>query len=793
MRPMPVPLSRMVLTATALLAMTCAAEAQTAGPAAAADAAPVPGAPGEGVLLVLPTIEVAAVSPLPGTGIDIDKIPASVTFVTPDEIVRTRSPDIVRTLQEQTPSITVTESSGNSFQPDVVFRGFEASPVAGTPQGLAVYQNGVRINEAFGDTVNWDFIPTVAIRDVAVVSNNPVFGLNALGGAVVVQTKDGFAFQGVTTEIQGGSFGRIQGSVEAGRQVGDYATYIAFEGVHEDGFRRSSSVDIRRLYGDLGYRANGGEYHLNLGLASNSFGATASAPIQLIQGDYGAVYTTPQATLNRLGMVNLTGTLPLDGNWALQGNAYLRLFSEKHVDGNTTDVQPCDDTGLLCFGDASTPAKGLDGRQLADSFPDGATLGEIDSTRTRSRSQGAALQATNTDTLFGHNNRALVGASFDVGTTEFRADSDIGTIGSDFVVAPSGTLLGFSGDPTSIGPVALHSTNTYGGLYGLDSFDVTDRLTATAGGRINVADIALQDRLGTALDGNDTFTRFNPLVGAIYKLTPEITAYASYAEANRAPTPLELGCADPGHPCIIDSFLVSDPKLKQVVSRTVEAGLRGTRELGPDLGLFGWKLGGFHTRNQDDILDVPSPVQGFGYFRNVGTTQRQGVEAEVNLRSDRFYAYATYAFLDATFQTPILLSSPNNPFADASGDIQVRRGDQIPLVPHNRAKVGIDYRVTPLFTLGGDVLYTGRQYYVGDESNQNRRLPSYVTTALHASYQITKEVELFGRVENLFDARYYNYGTFFETDQIASANFTDPRSVSPGRPRAFYAGLKASF
>ena len=221
--------------------------------------------------------------------------------------------------------------------------------------------------------------------------------------------------------------------------------------------------------------------------------------------------------------------------------------------------------------------------------------------------------------------------------------------------------------------------------------------------------------------------------------------------------------------------------------------MRGTHDLGPDIGLLGWKVGGFRTESSDDILNVPSEVQGFGYFRNVGTTLRQGVEAEVNLKSDRVFAYASYAFVDATFQGPILLSSPNNPLADENGDIQVRRGDRIPLVPRDRVKVGADYKVTPAFVVGGDVLYTGSQFFVGDEANLNTKLPSYVTVGLHSSYRINEHFEVFGRVENLFNNHYYNYGTYFETDAIAFANLSDPRSGSPGLPQAVYGGIRATF
>jgi outer membrane receptor protein involved in Fe transport len=164
----------------------------------------------------LPTLVVYPTAPLAGSGIDVDKVPASVNIVDANQIQRTDSLNISDALQKYVPGVIVNDVAGNPFQPDVQFRGFVASPVAGTPQGLAVYQNGVRINEAFGDTVNWDLIPTAAIRSVTVVTNNPAFGLNALGGAVNVQMKDGFNYHGAEINVMGGSFGRLLGSAQWG-------------------------------------------------------------------------------------------------------------------------------------------------------------------------------------------------------------------------------------------------------------------------------------------------------------------------------------------------------------------------------------------------------------------------------------------------------------------------------------------------------------------------------------------------------------------------------------------------
>jgi outer membrane receptor protein involved in Fe transport len=771
----------------------------SASQAIAQAAVPTPalGPVSPGPVVALPTIDVFATTPLLGTGVDVDKVPASVNIVSAKEIQQANSPIVVKALDEQVPSVSVNEVSGNSFQPDMTFRGFDASPVSGTPQGLAVYQNGMRINEAFGDSVNWDFIPTSAVRSIDVISNNPAFGLNALGGAISVQMKDGFNFQGATIDVMEGSYGRLQSSLQWGKQVGNYAAYIAIEGAQDNGYRQFSASQVRRIYGDLGYKGDSAELHLTIGGADNVFGATAAAPIELLEQNWSNVYTTPQSSRNEVGYISTSAKVDLSPTWSLQGAAYYRSFFQSTQDGNATNAQSCDDPTLLCFGDSSTPANGVNGQQLANPFPSTATLGEIDRTKTQTTSVGTTVQATNTDTLWGHGNHFVIGGSFDYGVTNFGANAELGVIEPNYFTQGSGLFLGPSGDPVSDGPVSLRTTNIYGGLYTLDTFDVTKDFAISAGGRFNMANIRLQDQLGGALNGDDIFNHFNPVIGATYKITSNITAYGGYSEANRAPTPLELGCADPLHPCIVASFLVSDPPLKQVVARTFEAGLRGTRDYG-DVGTFGWKLGAFRTTSQDDILNVPSPdLQGFGYFQNVGDTRRQGIEAAINFKNDRFSLYATYAFIDATFLNSLTLAS-NSPFADANGNIQVSPGDYIPMIPRNLVKFGGDYMLTKDLKVGADAVAVSAQYFDGDASNQFEKLPAYIVVNADASYQITKNFQLYARVENVLNNHYYTYGAFFDVTDVPNfANggspFTDPRSLSPAQPRSFYAGMRATF
>jgi iron complex outermembrane receptor protein len=299
------------------------------------------------------------------------------------------------------------------------------------------------------------------------------------------------------------------------------------------------------------------------------------------------------------------------------------------------------------------------------------------------------------------------------------------------------------------------------------------------------------------LNSNNTYDRFNPIIGGTYKISSELTAYAGYSEANRAPTPLELGCADPAHPCIIAAFLVSDPPLQQVVSHTVEAGFRGTKQM--NIGTLEWKFGGFRATNTNDILAIPDNViQGFGFFQNVGDTRRQGIEAEAKLKSSAFEVYGSYAFLDARFLDALQLDS-NSPAAVANGGtIQVVPGDQIPAIPRHRFKAGFDYFLTDAFKVGADAIYVSSQYFVGDESNQEPKLPGYAVFNVHASYQINKTIQIYGKINNLLDNRYATYGTFFDTTQLPNfaaggAPFTNAQTVSPAYPRTFYAGMKVTF
>lgn len=722
------------------------------------------------------------------SAIDRDKVPANTQTLLSDDFDHARSSSVPDTLLQRVPSVSIGDTAVNPFQPDIEYRGFVASPTLGTPQGLAVYQNGVRVNEVFGDTVNWDFIPEYAVARLDLVPNSPIFGLNALGGALSIRMKDGFSYRGTEAEVLGGSFGRRAVTVQSGGQHGNVAAYIAADALNDKGWRDRSDSKLRRLYADIGARGESSEFHLSYTGASNSFGAAAATPIEMLNRRWSSIYTTPQTYQNQLNFITATASYDISDRLNLKSVLYYRGFRQKHVDGNTSEVVLCDPAlfpGFLCLDDDDNPLFGQNG-MVPDTVLNGLTPGSIDRTRTKADAYGGSTQLTSTHRLFGHNNHFVVGASIDRGKVNFGASSELGTIGPDLFVTGTGVII--SQPSGEIAPVSVATTNTYTGLYATNTVDLTPRLSVTAGGRFNTVSIRLNDQLGTALNGAHEFHRFNPVAGATYKITPQVTGYAGYSESNRVPTPSELACSDPARPCLLDNFLVSDPPLKQVVGKTWEAGLRGNHDFGSGNRLS-WTVGLFRTESRDDIMAVPSAITGRGVFQNIGTTLRQGVEAIAQARIDRWTVLVAYNFLDATFQDPVTLASPDNPLA-VNGEITVTPGNRIPSIPRHRFKAAADYAVTDTWKVGANLVAASGQYLRGDESNLNPMLPGYWIVNLNTTYQVNKRVQVFGLVKNVFNKRYYTFGTFFDTDEVPFLNLSDPRTLSPGAPLAAYAGLR---
>jgi iron complex outermembrane recepter protein len=273
---------------------------------------------------------------------------------------------------------------------------------------------------------------------------------------------------------------------------------------------------------------------------------------------------------------------------------------------------------------------GLSGEPIPN-FLNGGPYSELDQQSTSTNGYGAALQATDQHDLFGRRNQFVAGLSFDGGQTLFAGSAEAGDLSLlDRVFAGPGTTIDQADG--SIAPVRVAIANAYYGAYFTDTYDLTPRLSGNLSGRYNLEQIDLSDQIGTSLSGNHSYSRFNPAGGLSYKLRPDLAVYASYADANRAPTPAELTCANAAAPCSLANFFVGDPNLQQVVSHTFEAGVRA--RLHPYAGAtLTSDIAYYHSALANDILFVNSPIIGRAFFENVGSTLRPGVDVNLVLKT----------------------------------------------------------------------------------------------------------------------------------------------------------------
>ena len=741
----------------------------------------------------LPQVNIVGATPLIGTGIPIDKVPTATNVQTSADIARFGAPDALGALGRDVPGVSLDQTSGNPFQPDLLYRGFTASPLNGAEQGIAVYLNGARFNSSFGDIVNWDLIPDAAIDSLNLEGANPVYGLNALGGSLNVRLKNGFTYHGGELVVSGGSFGRIGSSFQYGAQSGNTSAYVAGDIIHEDGWRNQSSSDLRRIFGDIGWRGADSEAHISILGAQTTLNGPGTTPVELLDLDRAAQFTAPNQTKNQFLMLSGNVSHDLSDTLSLQGVVYYANFSQRVINGNTPNFQPCDsNNGFLCEQDGATPLTTRGGAAIPD-YLAGGPYSQLNLNTVNTNSYGASLQVNETHDVLGHTNNLVAGLSFDGGISLFDANTLVGGLTSDRNFIGPGITIAQS--DLSIAPVRVSTTNAYYGVFVSDVFDLTSRLALTASGRFNAAQIDLHDQDGTTLDGRHTVSRFNPGGGLTYKITPAISVYASYSEANRAPTPAEYSCASAASPCTLSNFFVADPALKQVVARTVEAGVRGAA-VPLAGGMLSWQLDAYRTATSDDIIFVASPLVGRDYFQNAGRTRRQGVEAQVTMVRGPVTASLGYAYTDATFQSPLTLDSPLNPGADANGQIQVKPGDRLPAIPAQQVKLNVDYRVTPEWTLRANAIGSSGQVLVGDEANLTPHTPGYFLLNLQTSFQITPKVQLFAAVQNVTNAKYATYGTFSPVTAVPIAqvpNASNPRSLAPAAPVAGYGGVRFTF
>ncbi|MSS75925.1 MAG: TonB-dependent receptor [Methyloglobulus sp.] len=745
----------------------------------------------------LDTVEVIGVTPLQGNGVSTDKIPANVQTVNADQLKKAQTISLSDYINRYLGSVSVNEAQSNPLQPDIYYRGFVASPLLGLPQGLSTYVNGVRFNEPFGDSVNWDLIPQGAIDSMALYpGSNPVYGLNSLGGSISIKTKTGFSAPHHQIEIYGGSWGRHSEELTTGWNNGTWGYFLDLHHFEENGWRPFSPSKADQAFGTLSWRGDKGSLDLTLGGNDNRLKGNGAAPVQLQAIDRKAVFTHSDLTVTRMFFSELEGNYDLTNDIQLSGNAYFRQNRLKTFNGDDSDFDDCDNnSSLLCDGEENI-VEDINGNQVAASE---AVEGAANNTSaTQMRSRGGTLQAAFGQDLFEHQNNLVVGASYDNANVHFASDTELASLTDNRGTVGSGVFVDES-------KVRLHANTSTAGVFLTDSFSITDKLTATIGGRYNYSHINMEDKYINDpiknLNGSHTFERLNPSAGLTYQALDNLNVYGSYSESSRIPTPMELSCADPEAPCRLPNAFVADPPLQQVVAKSWETGVRGDlNHFIPNDSDLKWNLGFFHTINHDDIIfNRGGDSVSEGFFSNVGQTRRYGIEAGTTANIpqlfsdiDNWHFSTNYTYLNARFQDGFDIQHPTN--VDANGDpvrATVSNGDRIPGIPEHIFKASIGVDLWQKLSLGINGTYSGNRVFRGDEANLTPKLSGYWLFNATAEYKFTDNFSLFGKLDNIFDTNYNSFGVFGVANEVLPG-FNDGRFVSPGAPRAGWIGVRLS-
>jgi len=739
-------------------------------------------------------IEVISTTPLAGVGLPLEQIPASVQTIKAEQLEAQKSLSIADYINQNLTGVSVNDTQNNPYQPDVSFRGYAASPLLGTPQGLSIFVDGVRVNEPFGDVVNWDLIPTNSINSISLIpGSNPLFGLNTLGGALSVQTKSGRTNPGGAVEYYMGSWGRKAGSAEYGgvSKDGSVDYFISGNVFSEDGWRDYSPSDVGQLFGKVGWQNETTSLNLSYTGADNKMIGNGLAPADFLrQQGRDSILTRPDLTENKLSFFNFNGSHYFNDDVQFSGNAYYRLAKTRTLNGDGNDDY--DDAATLAANTADC---------LAGVNSEDTCSGAINRTNSDRKGYGFNTQLTFSQDVMNLKNQFITGIGYDYGRTNFRQSTEFGLVNATRGVDG----LGEFGDE---GAVNLKGVSKTSSIFATDTLSLSSFWHLTASLRYNHTKVENSDRLdpipnpdptlNTSLTSDQSYNRINPAVGVNFTPTKDLTVFASYNEGSRAPTAIELGCANPNQPCRLPNAFAGDPPLDQAVAKTFEGGLRGN--LNQDIK---WAFSAYRAQNFDDIQFISSSTTGAGFFDNVGKTRRQGIDAALSGRLDKFSWALGYSFVKATYQSDFSIVNEVNSTANASDEIQVGKGDYIPGIPKHQIKLRAAYDVTPAWTIGTNVFAFSDQYARGNENNKHQgegaKVSGYAVMNIDTGYRFNSGWQLFAKLNNVFDREYNNGGLLGEHRfDAATGQFTGDESdtnafYAPGAPRAGWVGVRYEF
>ena len=719
-------------------------------------------------------VEVIGTSPMPGLGVDRQLLPYASQSARRDSLDKAQAENLTDYLSRRMAGVQVVDIQGSPFQADLTYRGYRASGLLGASQGLSVYLDGVRVNEPFGDVVNWDMVPDFALQSLTVLPGaNPSFGLNTLGGAIVLETVNGLTAPGLRAEIGFGSNGRRRADMGLGSDHGHgWHSWLGGTVFNENGWRDFSPGRQALVMAKLGHRQGDTDWTLGLLSGRATLVGNGLLPSVTLHDDgprpdlYAAsrhaVYTHPDRSHNRLNQLTFNGDHRLDDHSSLQVLAYRRDSQRDTVNGDA-----------------------------ADAIDPNAPTAALHTTATRQQAWGLGLSLARRSGA----HQWQLGATADTSRVSYRQDAQAGRFDDTRRVDAGST------------PAALSATvsgrSTHLGLY------ATDTMTLAAGSHLTSTLRLNHSRVGNTLSTVDddtgvfedkpherfSYQSLNPALGITQQLASGLTVFGNLARNTRVPTVIELGCADPAQPCRLPAGLQSDPYLKQVRALSLEAGLRWRPGFGPPGQRM--ELALFRTDNHDDIVfGSISATSQLGYFQNFERTRHQGLDASWQAQLGSVAVSAAYSHLQATYQADGILRMGER-------NVTITPGTPLAGLPRQTGKLAADWALATGLSVGADLQLVSSRGVQGNEdglttdnATEHRvlRVPGYGLLHLRLQWQASPAVSVVARLQNALNRAFETYGALAQTVFDGQGRYTghaaDAVFVAPGAPRSVYLGLR---
>lgn len=630
------------------------------------------------------------------------------------------------------PGINLTSDQGSREQPTVEFRGFILSPVTGTPQGVSVFLDGVRVNEPDAQEVNLDLLPTDAIKRVELLRGpSAIFGKNTLGGALTLSTIRGGAVPRITVTAESGSFGAAGIHLLASGERNGIDGMLGGRATRDGGYQAESGSTTHQIFSTVGRKTDRNDVAVSLLYANDKAYEAGSLPESWLRIDRRANYSAGDFFKPDVVQLALRGTQTLSGS-TLRGNIFARRNATEQFNVNAQDP----DTRAFVKNQSTGGTAELDVPATLSALPLGLSLG------------GEYIHPAVSYRVFAEPNVAAPDVPRDCDARS-RLCEDARVNGDDAALFAHALL------------------------------QVSRRVSLLAAARGDAVRVPFRDLRDPENNGSNMFWHLSPKLGVTYLGGNGTRVYASTGSGFRAPAALELACASPSAPCPLPFSLGADPPLKPVIAWNSEVGADWAPNRTAAL-----HLSAFQTRVTDEIVFASSQTAA-GYFENIGRTLRMGIETSGDVTPiDGLTVFGSYAFLNATYQSSVALSS-------ALDSNVVEPGDQLALTPRHIANVGV--RSTHAFrsvvldaTLSTHLVSS--QSLRGDEANRTKPLPGYVLTNLQVSIERT-HTRVTANIDNLLNRRYEVFGVYATNGKgaiggpVSSVPVVE-RFLSPALPRS---------